>query len=906
MPNSNIHTKNKILIAGPESELKDEVFKKLQDTGYVVVDFQNTKSGSTFHPFHLLFIYNFDNKIKNGKDNKQLFDEFLDLAQIICKPLSLVVNIDPFLELERCGNSVVFPKKYKYLTSTNYDSVYPIEKISQLIKDKKIKGSIIKISQIYSENYQNQKSIIDYFVAQAVEKKSILLPSNHVEYIHPTHIDDVSFGIIRSIISFKNGRILTILNPAQISISSLAKTIKDEFRKSFLINLKIGIDTTEVVPTIKNNTREIEKSSDKINWSPKSSFIQTISNLSVPSSKNVRTYKKVKNNKKFKKYYIYLTIGLIFIIFAPILFIILNSLSAIYDLQLAKSQVQESKYDEALQRVMFSQTKLNRNLTIYGILNIFPGISDTIPLMEDINHFSNSGLYLTQAFESGIHVARLSSELQITLEGKESNIFKSEINNISVKIADISNSLQLSYLESQKLSHLFGADKINSYQEKIKNLYQISQRATFIAPLIPQLIGTDINKKYLILNLNNNELRPGGGFIGSYSTVDFESSKFSSLKVGDIYDIDGQLKQKIPAPAPLVDALGVDSWYLRDANWDPDFKNNYPVIKEFYFKETGEKIDGVIAVDLEFIKAILNFTGPIELKDYSETVSSENIAELGQKYSEVNFFPGSRQKKNFFSALSRELINEIVTEKKYLEPQFLLVIDQSLTKQSMQVVFEDQSIQSALDILGLTGEVPGRNYSEKTSKTNDYLMVVDANLGANKSNAFLDKKINYSLNLDKNGNLLSRVNIIYKNSSPNNSWPAGDYKNYLRVFVPRGSKLEKVSIDGANYTSQFGSFDDGKLTFFAGSLEVPYSSSKTIEFEYTQPKGINLSEKASDYFFYYQKQAGTYGIEFNYEFNHPDFISLSATTNNLVYSEQKAIFSTTTDTSLSLEFQTRR
>jgi len=607
-----------------------------------------------------------------------------------------------------------------------------------------------------------------------------------------------------------------------------------------------------------------------------------------------------------KKYYIYLAIGLIFIIFAPILFIILNSLSAIYDLRLAQSKVQESKYDEALQRIKFSQTKFNRNLTIYNIVNILPGVSDTIPLMGDINHFSNSGLYLTSAFESGIYVAKLSAELQVTLEGKESNIFKSEINSISVKIADISNNLQLSYLESQKLSHLFGSDKIINYQEKIKNLYQISQRATLIAPLIPQFIGSDDDKKYLILNLNNNELRPGGGFIGSYSTVDFINGKFSSLKVGDIYDIDGQLKQKIPAPAPLVDALGVDSWYLRDANWDPDFKNNYPVIKEFYFKETGEKIDGVIAVDLQFIKAILNFTGPIELRDYNETVSSENIAELGQKYSEVNFFPGSRQKKNFFSALSRELINEIIVKKKYLEPQFLFVLDQSLTKQSMQIVFEDRSIQNALDILGLTGEVPGRNYSEKTNKTNDYLMVVDANLSANKSNAFLSKKINYSLNLDKNGNLLSRANIVYKNSSPNNSWPAGDYKNYLRVFVPRGSKLEKVSIDGVNYTSQFSSYDDGKLTFFAGSLEVPYNTTKTIEFSYTQPKGINLSEKTSDYFFYYQKQAGTYGIDFNYEFNHPDFISLSATSNNLVYSNQKATFSATTDTSLSLEFQTRR
>jgi len=895
--------KNKILIAGPVSELRLSLIKKLTNSDFEVFDFSTTLGKNDFQPDHLLFVYNRDiNSIQTNSIKKD-FEEFLEVAQVIQKPLTLVVNIDPFLEIVWQNKVPVFPQKFSYSHSSDYDSVYPIEKISTLTKTKQIRATVIKVGFLYSSQYSSQKSIIDYYISQAVTKKKIILPHNHEQSIYPSNIEDVGFGVIRSMIGFRNKRNIFIINPNPVSLSSLSKTIQERLYRKFQLSTHIGIHSVQVMPPLKITSKEIENGAEKINWTPKNSLLATIDSL--PLEQSLRKYRnKTKINKK-KKHYLFSAIGLLLLIVAPILFVVLNTSSAILNLEIAKQNISQKKYPEAMQRVGFSKAKFNRNLVVYNIVNILPGISNRIFFVGDVYHLSLSGVYLSEALESGINIVEKSDDIANILEKENSESIENITSEINLKISNITSSLQLSYLESQKLSGVVGFEKIKTYQKLIKDYSQITQRAEILLPLLTEILGKGENRKYLILNLNNNELRPGGGFIGSYSVLDFTKNKFSSLQVGDIYDIDGQLKQKIPAPAPLVDGLGVESWYLRDANWDPDFKNNYPIIKEFYRKETGQQINGLIAIDLEFIKSILNFTGPIRLDDYNETVSSSNIVELGQKFSEVNFFPGSRQKKNFFSSLSRKLIDQVVVQKKYLDPKFFVLINSSLTTQSMQVAFDNEKIQSALDVLGLTNEVPGRNYSQSNTRTNDYLMVVDANIGANKSNAYVSKKINYTLNLDKNGNLLSEAEIIYKNISPSNSWPAGDYKNYLRVFVPRGSKLEKVTFDGADVIRDFPSYDDGKLTFFAGNIIVPFGSSKSIKFSYTQPKGLDPSQKNNEYYFYYQKQPGTYQIEFNYLFNHPDFLNISSP-NIFNYSTQNVSISLTTDVSFPLEFQTNR
>ena len=176
-----------------------------------------------------------------------------------------------------------------------------------------------------------------------------------------------------------------------------------------------------------------------------------------------------------------------------------------------------------------------------------------------------------------------------------------------------------------------------------------------ILPLIPSLIAQDSKKTYLLLFQNSAEIRPTGGFIGSYGLLTFEKGKLLDLDVQDIYAADGQLQGFIQPPKPIEAFLGKNTWFFRDSNWDPDFTVSAARAEWFLNKTTGHNVDGVIAVNLPAVKLLLQATGPITLADFDQQVTSDNLFEQAEYQSEVNFFPGSTQKKDFLGALSREI-----------------------------------------------------------------------------------------------------------------------------------------------------------------------------------------------------------------------------------------------------------
>jgi hypothetical protein len=84
--------------------------------------------------------------------------------------------------------------------------------------------------------------------------------------------------------------------------------------------------------------------------------------------------------------------------------------------------------------------------------------------------------------------------------------------------------------------------------------------------------------------------------------------------------------------------------HLRNANWDPDYPHSANTIEDLYYKVTGERLDGVIAIDLYFIRNLLEATGPIYLSAYNEEVNAQNVYERAEMHSEFNYKEGSDQK----------------------------------------------------------------------------------------------------------------------------------------------------------------------------------------------------------------------------------------------------------------------
>ena len=87
----------------------------------------------------------------------------------------------------------------------------------------------------------------------------------------------------------------------------------------------------------------------------------------------------------------------------------------------------------------------------------------------------------------------------------------------------------------------------------------------------PKVLG---NNTFIVLLQNNWELRPSGGFMGSYALVQFENNVLKDISVQDIYVPDGQIQGHVNPPKPVLQAFQQGFWRLRDANWDPDFQKS--------------------------------------------------------------------------------------------------------------------------------------------------------------------------------------------------------------------------------------------------------------------------------------------------------------------------------------------
>lgn len=366
------------------------------------------------------------------------------------------------------------------------------------------------------------------------------------------------------------------------------------------------------------------------------------------------------------------------------------------------------------------------------------------------------------------------------------------------------------------------------------------------------LLGAGERRSYLILFQNNMELRPTGGFIGSYGIASFDGGRLTELNVNDIYSADGQLKGHVEPPAPIKDFLGEANWWFRDSNWDPDFPTSAQRAEWFLGKEVDQTVDGVIAIDLSPIEEILIHTGPIFLPDYNLEITSENLYEKTQTEVHDRFFPGSRKKASFLTALSRKLIDDLPKLETKQKTAILRSLFERSEARAIQTYLHDEEVQGAISSLGWDGGVNTPSCGSRCYA--DYFGLVEANLGVNKVNYFIKRSVNAGISF-KDGRITRNVGIAYTNTASPDLGLAGRYKNYLRLIVPKDAQNISVkTVLGENIQPVDFIVRDSKGSKELGMLiEVLQGQSKQIIVSWDSAFDRGSFDK---YGLYIRKQAG--------------------------------------------------
>ncbi|MDD5043408.1 MAG: DUF4012 domain-containing protein [Patescibacteria group bacterium] len=426
---------------------------------------------------------------------------------------------------------------------------------------------------------------------------------------------------------------------------------------------------------------------------------------------------------------------------------------------------------------------------------------------------------------------------------------------------------------------------IEPLRDKLPALQETISKAIPASEILPQVLGYPYPKTYLFLLQNNHEIRPTGGFIGTFGIVKLDSGDLVTFATDNIYKLDFSVINtlKVNPPEPLKKyLLGQNGWFLRDSNWSPDFPTSARQAEWFYNQEIqshlnkGEddiwkatvepKIDGVIAITPNLIRDLLKLVGQIKID--GQIFDAENLVEALEYQVEKGYYEQGVpdiQRKEIVGKLAVELKKRLFELPSSRWPEALDILKKNLNEKQVLVYDNSADLQMLVDENNWGGAL--------VKYDGDYLSVIDSNMASLKTDQVMARKINYTVSVEGD-DLIAEAGITYTNNG-NFSWKTTRYRTYTRFYVPQGSEL--IEVRGAMENDKVkdperkpGQADVGEelgKTYFGAFVAVEPGETRSLSVKYRLPKWVKTKYDLGLYKLFVQKQSGTEGHSLTIDLN---------------------------------------
>jgi hypothetical protein len=279
------------------------------------------------------------------------------------------------------------------------------------------------------------------------------------------------------------------------------------------------------------------------------------------------------------------------------------------------------------------------------------------------------------------------------------------------------------------------------------------------------------------------------------------------------------------------------------------------------FTATGQRVDGTIALDPYALSSLLTVTGPIAVKPYG-TFDAHNFL-LKLEYI-VNLQSGFINKKPV-QPIAQALVAKLLSQPPDNWPKLLRVFEKQFAGRHVQVFFHDSTLAKAASDARADGAV--------LKSADDYLMIVDANVGATKGNYFLTRSMKVLTEVYP-GVARHQVILHYHMPLPVNAVDRdlnpfrGRYQDYVRFYLPETAGI--VSLQGG--------WDGGHLFNAAFERITLADGKKSAGVFFILPRGHDLELRLAyevplapsrRYTLFVQKQAGIPSLATVFETSYP-------------------------------------
>ena len=352
--------------------------------------------------------------------------------------------------------------------------------------------------------------------------------------------------------------------------------------------------------------------------------------------------------------------------------------------------------------------------------------------------------------------------------------------------------------------------------------------------LLDDLVGSEKPRRYLVLLINNAELRGAGGVLTGVGTLNFKAGRISLGRFHDVHQLRDDPPVKVAAPADFERRFAeykADTTLWLNTTFSPDVPDVARVAATLYKKKTGLTTDGAFVIDPVAISQLLPDDWSYPLPLYDRQIDAGDIDDFifSDGYS---LYADQAQRRATILRIGQDAFRSLMD--RGFGPETLSDLGALAGGGHIRVTSLDPEEQQVLDDLGISGDLtpPGA--------LAHHVLVTAQNFGSDAGQGTkLDHWARRSLVLrcavaDK---ATCGVTTTIENDAPERLpvYVGGDgvLRSYLETYVPAEAEIRSVLLDGA--PTEFGTqVEEGQMAVGV-YLELGTGEKSSVEIAYSAP-----------------------------------------------------------------------
>lgn len=399
-------------------------------------------------------------------------------------------------------------------------------------------------------------------------------------------------------------------------------------------------------------------------------------------------------------------------------------------------------------------------------------------------------------------------------------------------------------LEAELDSHLSGWllppvwNAMEEFQDRATELRATARSAKKGAQIAGPMLGMEESRTYLVILMNNSELRGAGGILSGLGTMTFDNG---FLRLGEFYyyaELSPEAVKRVPAAPDFVRRFGryrANSTVWVNATASPDVPEVAKAAANLFSLTKKIETDGAILLDPMGIASLMPPEATVEVPGYDQAITRDQLPQFIYSDSYEKLGGVQPRRRRALLHLGEAVFAEVVGGGMNVDT--LRSAGEAMAAQHIRIVSFKASERRVLENAGVSGDI--------TTDAQDNLLVTVQNFGGDKLDYWMRRKLDHRCTILSKTSASCTSSVTFKNAAPEGlpryvvrkKASYALYKGYQEIYIPEAAQITGFTRDG-EVVEFFPETEDGRRSLGL-HVEVPRGESTTTTVTYDLPLANN-------------------------------------------------------------------